>query len=89
MVNLYQIPLHLIQPLIQNLMKDSFNESVPSKYLTIVNDAQDQMFASYTSEEAYKAHIDKCLLANNGVIYITNTVDAPADYADCAFCSKS
>lgn len=81
LVNLYQIPLHLIQPLIQNLMKDSFNESVPSKYLTIVNDAQDQMFASYTSEEAYKAHIDKCLLANNGVIYITNTVDAPADYA--------
>ncbi len=81
LTNLYQIPLHLIQPLIQNLMKDSFNESVPSKYLTIVNDAQDQMFASYTSLEDYKAHIVKCLLANNGVIYITNTVDAPADYA--------
>ncbi|MBO7295275.1 MAG: fasciclin domain-containing protein, partial [Bacteroidaceae bacterium] len=81
LTNLYQIPLHLIQPLIQNLMKDSFNESVPSKYLTIVNDAQDQMFASYTSEEDYKSHIDKCILANNGVIYVTNTVDAPADYA--------
>ena len=81
MTNLYQIPLHLIQPLIQNLMKDSFNESVPSKYLTIVNDAQDQMFANYSSEEDYKSHIEKCLLANNGVIYITNTVDAPADYA--------
>lgn len=81
LTNLYQIPLHLIQPLIQNLMKDSFNESVPSKYLTIVNDAQDQMFASYNSLEDYKAHIDKCLLANNGVIYVTNTVDAPADYA--------
>ncbi len=81
LTNLYQIPIHLIQPLIQNLMKDSFNESVPSKYLTIVNDAQDQMFASYTSEEDYKAHIDNCILANNGVLYITNTVDAPADYA--------
>ena len=81
LTNLYQIPLHLIQPLIQNLMKDSFNESVPSKYLTIVNDAQDQMFANYNSLEEYKMHIDKCLLANNGVIYITNTVDAPADYA--------
>ena len=81
LTNLYQIPLHLIQPLIQNLMKDSFNESVPSKYLTIVNDAQDQMFASYTSLEDYKSHIVKCLLANNGVIYVTNTVDAPADYA--------
>ena len=81
LTNLYQIPLHLIQPLIQNLMKDSFNESVPSKFLTIVNDAQDQMFASYTSEEDYKSHIEKCILANNGVIYVTNTVDAPADYA--------
>lgn len=81
LINLYQIPLHLIQPLIQNLMKDSFNESVPSKFLTIVNDAQDQMFASYNSLEEYKAHIDKCLLASNGVIYVINTVDAPADYA--------
>ncbi|MBR4296671.1 MAG: hypothetical protein IKT82_00590 [Bacteroidaceae bacterium] len=81
MTNLYQIPLHLIQPLIQNLMKDSFNESVPSKYLTIVNDAQDQMFATYTSEEDFKSHIENCILANNGVLYITNTVDAPADYA--------
>ena len=81
LMNLYQIPLHLIQPLIQNLMKDSFNESVPSKFLTIVNDAQDQMFASYSSLEDYKLHIEKCLLANNGVIYVTNTVDAPADYA--------
>ena len=81
LMNLYQIPLHLIQPLIQNLMKDSFNESVPSKFLTIVNDAQDQMFASYSSLEDYKSHIEKCLLANNGVIYVTNTVDAPADYA--------
>ncbi|MBO5676602.1 MAG: fasciclin domain-containing protein, partial [Bacteroidaceae bacterium] len=56
LTNLYQIPLHLIQPLIQNWMKDSFNESVPSKYLTLVNDAQDQRFASYTSLEDYKAH---------------------------------
>ena len=64
--NLYQIPLDIIQALINNLMKDSFLESVPSKYLTIMNDAQDQMFPAtqkdYENEAAYKQCIDKCLL---------------------------
>lgn len=70
--NLYQIPLDILQALINNLMKDSFLESVPSKYLTIMNDAQDQMFpatnADYETEDKYKQCIDKCLLANNGVV---------------------
>jgi uncharacterized surface protein with fasciclin (FAS1) repeats len=81
LTNLYNIPIHLMGSLIQNLMKDSFNESVPSKYLTIVNDAQDQMFMQYNTEEEYKQHIDTCLLANNGVVYLVNSVDAPADFA--------
>ena len=81
LTNLYQIPLDLMGSLIRNLMKDSFNESVPSKYLTIVNDAQDQMFVQYPTVDAYIEHIDGCLVANNGVVYLTNTVDAPADYA--------
>lgn len=83
--NLYQIPLDIIQALINNLMKDSFLESVPSKYLTIMNDAQDQMFpatnADYSSEENYKSCIVKTCLANNGVVYIMNRVITPADYA--------
>lgn len=79
--NLYQIPLDIVQALLRNLMKDSFNESVPSKYLTIMNDAQDQMFNVYTSVDEYKSKINKCLLANNGVIYIFDGVTAPADYA--------
>jgi hypothetical protein len=70
--NLYQIPLDILQAMINNLMKDSFLESVPSKYLTIMNDAQDQMFpatnADYTSEDSYKQCIVKTLLANNGVV---------------------
>ncbi len=81
--NIYQIPLDIIQALINNLLKDSFIESVPSKYLTIMNDAQDQMFPAnnYPSQEAYKAAIDTCLLANNGVVYVMNSVITPADYA--------
>ena len=79
--NLYDIPLDLMGSLIKNLMKDSFNESVPSKYLTIVNDAQDQMFVQYATVEEFKNHIDDCLVANNGVVYLINSVDAPADYA--------
>lgn len=83
--NLYQIPLDILQALINNLMKDSFLESVPSKYLTIMNDAQDQMFpatnADYETEDKYKQCIDKCLLANNGVVYVMNRVITPADYA--------
>lgn len=83
--NLYQIPLDIVQSLVNNLMKDSFLESVPSKYLTIMNDAQDQMFpatnADYASPESYKSCIEKCLLANNGVVYVMNRVMSPADYA--------
>ena len=81
--NIDQIPLNIISALVNNLMKSSFNETVPSKYLTIMNDARDQMFnaGDYPSVEAYKKVIDKCLLANNGVVYVMNTVISPADYA--------
>ena len=81
--NIQQIPLSVIQALVNNLMKDSYAETVPSKYLTIMNDAQDQMFpaTTYGSEAAYKNLFEKTLLANNGVVYIMNTVITPADYA--------
>lgn len=81
--NLYQIPMNVLKALVNNLMKDSFNETVPSKYLTIMNDAQDQMFEpkDYPTEDSYKALFDKVLLANNGVVYVMNEVIAPADYA--------
>lgn len=82
-VNLDQIPLDIISALVNNLMKSSFNESVPSKYKTIMNDARDPMFSegTYPNVEAYKASIEKTLLANNGVVYVMKGVTAPADYA--------
>lgn len=87
-----QIPLSIIKELINNLMKASFNASVPSKYLTIMNDARDRMFenlklddgTTITNVNSYKAFIEKCLLANNGVIYVTKGVVTPASYASVA-----
>ena len=83
--NIQQIPLDIVQPLLNNMMKDSFNESVPSKYKTIMNDAQDQMFdvsnPLYADETAFKQRIQKVMLANNGVVYIMDKVSTPADYA--------
>lgn len=81
--NIDQIPLDIISALVNNLMKSSFRETVPSKYLTIMNDARDQMFngGDFPSLAAYKSIIDKCLLANNGVIYLMKQVTSPADYA--------
>lgn len=82
--NIDQIPLDIIQALVNNLMKTSFNETVPSKYLGIMNDARDQMFPisdGYTTEEAYKQIFTKTMLANNGVVYVMNRVISPADYA--------
>lgn len=81
--NLYQLPLDIVKPMIANLMKESFNETVPSKYLTIMNDAQDPMFpaAAYPNQDAYKADIEKVLLANNGVVYVMKSLISPAAYA--------
>ncbi len=82
--NLFQIPLEIIKSMINNLMKPSFCESVPSKYKTIMNDAQDQMFppAQYPSLNDFKALFDTVMLANNGVVYVLkDRMIAPADYA--------
>lgn len=81
MRNLDQIPLDVIQALINNLMKSSFIETVPSKYITIMNDARDPMFSNAATVEDFKAKIDTCLIANNGVVYIMNEVYTPARYA--------
>ena len=71
-----QIPLDVIQALTNNLMKEQFCESVPSKFETIKDDAQDPMLDA--------SHLDKIkdvLLANNGIIYLMDEVLTPAQYA--------
>ena len=80
--NIDQIPLRVIVEFVKNLMKTSFIGSVPSKYITIMNDAKDPMFGNIEGGvPGFRATIDTTLLANNGVVYIMNQVFAPAAYA--------
>lgn len=80
--NVDQIPLRIIQKFVQNLMKSSFINTVPSKYITIMNDAKDPMFGNIEGGvDGFRATIDTTLLANNGAVYVMNQVFAPAAYA--------
>ncbi len=79
--DLCQIPLNIVVKLINNLMKESFNATVPSKYQTVMNSAQDQMFSSYADLASFKKAIKKVMLANNGVVYVMNDFITPPDYA--------
>ena len=71
-----QIPLAVIEALLNNLMKVSFNNCVPSKFETIKDDAQDPML-----DETHIPLIKDVKLANNGIIYIMDEVLTPAKYA--------
>ena len=67
------IPIDVIEPLVRNHMQMSFNSSVPSKFENIMDDARDPM---KVKEEDLK----KVILANNGVVYVMNTLYNPARY---------
>ena len=67
------IPLEDIQYLLRNMMKNSFNSAVPSRFESIMDDARDPMGVE-------KDHIDEVIIANNGVVYVTNHVYSPARY---------
>ena len=75
--NIDSIPLQNIQQLVANLMKSSFVGTVPSKFGRVMDEANDPMGLSLdvlnrTSSGSYDVKI-----ANNGVIYMLNTVFAP------------
>lgn len=71
--SLDSIPIDIIEAFVNNLMKTSFVASVPSKFDKITNDARDPMGVTVNN-------VDECILANNGVIYVLNTVFGPAKY---------
>lgn len=73
------IPRSVIRALVSNLMKDSFVSSVPSKFETIKNSAQDPMFDN--NDDYHRKNIQEVLIANNGIIYVMNEVTTPAEYA--------
>ena len=67
------IPVDIIQPLVRNHMQMSFNSTVPSKFEYIVDDARDQM-------KVVVEDVRKVILANNGVVYVMDTLYSPARY---------
>ena len=75
--NIDSIPLQNVQQLVANLMKSSFVGTVPSKFGRVMDEANDPMGLSLdvlnrTSSGSYDVKI-----ANNGVIYMLNSVFAP------------
>ena len=81
------IPLGTLQELLNVIMFPTFTESVPSKMTDLRNDAHEDIF---TTDDL--AHIDTCILANNGAIYIMDKVYGPAAFmsvASPAYISKT
>lgn len=71
-----RIPLDVIQAFLNNLMKISFNSSVPSKFETIKDDAQDPML-----DATHINNINNVKIASNGIIYVMDEVITPAKYS--------
>lgn len=76
--NLDQIPMSILNSLVSNLMQKSFVESVPSKFTTILDQANDNLFPD---KDQTMKDISEVKIANNGVIYIMDKVYPPVDYA--------
>lgn len=78
--NIDSIPGNIIVAFINNLMKSSFVNTVPSKFGDIMDDASDPMGLSIDAinRDANGGYDVK--IANNGVVYMLNTVFAPNQY---------
>ena len=72
------VPDNVILKLINNNMLNSFVSSVPSKFSSILNDANDPM-------KVTKESIDSVWLACNGAVYLTNKVYTPTAYVSVSF----
>lgn len=64
---------------VNNLMKASFTASVPSKFETVLNDASENMGLTVDAIEKDGSKYD-VTFANNGVVYVMNTLYAPDEY---------
>ncbi len=72
------VPDHVVVKLLNNNMLNSFVNSVPSKFESVVNSTQDVM--GITIED-----VDSVFLACNGAIYLTNKVFSPTEYVSVSF----
>lgn len=72
------VPDHVISKLINVNMLSSFISSVPSKFASVLNDANDPMGLEVSS-------IDSVWLGCNGAVYLTNKVYSPTEYISVLF----
>ena len=68
-----RVPQVNIAAFVNNLIKPSFKSTVASKFDKVTDDANDPIGLK-------EQHVDECVIANNGVIYILNNVFAPAAF---------
>ena len=73
-----RVPDDVVSKLINNNMLSSFVSSVPSKFQSILNDANDPMGVEVEA-------IDSVWLGCNGAVYLTNRVYSPTAYVSVSF----
>ena len=78
------IPMSVILELINNNMQTSLVGSVPSKFSSVLNDAQDPFFEDKTQAEA-EATIDDVVMCCNGAVYFTNMIYVPTAYRSVSY----
>ena len=78
------IPLDVISELVNNNMQPSLVGSVPSKFSSVLNDAQDPFFETKSREEA-EATIDNVVMCCNGAVFFTNAIYAPTSYKSVSY----
>ncbi|MBR4730246.1 MAG: fasciclin domain-containing protein [Prevotella sp.] len=72
------IPEATMAKLINVNMLPVFTEAIPSKFDRILNDAKEEMGVKITD-------VDSCFMGCNGVVYLTNRVFTPAEFASVAY----
>ena len=88
------IPYKVISKLVNNNMLYSLVGSVPSKFATVLNDANDPMFEGKVLDDngnemdgiqAAIESVDSVVMCCNGAIYFTNKVYAPTAYRSVSY----
>ena len=72
------IPLETMKKLIRVNMLPILTEAVPSKFNLVLNDAKNEMGLTI-------ADVDSVFMGCNGVVYLTNRVFTPAEFASVAY----
>lgn len=72
------VPDGIIERLVYNNMLNSLVGSVPSKFSSVLNDANDPL-------DIKAEHVDSVVMCCNGAIYFTNVVFSPTAYRSVSF----